>query len=280
MAKEEKILWKVFLLSLFLLPLGLFGNYFHPDLKRDFLIKFLLLSLPVLILFFHALLTLTTIRAIIFYLTACLLGLIFEIVGSKYGTFFGGDYVYHLTGLRIFGVPLPVVVYWGVFIYIGYCMTTSFLYWLNKDKPTRRQNNFWLLPILVLLDGLIVVAIDLFMDPLQVKAGNWTWLERGPYFRVPIGNFIGWFTVAAISTVILRSYEYFFPKENDKIGKSIFVIPVVWYAVIYLSMVVTSLKYQMIGLILVGTLVMLTPIILNLTLFYKWKTAIKSEGRR
>ena len=280
MAREEKVLWIFFLLSLFLLPFGLFRSSLQPNLKKDFLIKFLSLSLPVLILFFHAFLTLTPIRTIIFYLTACLFGLVFEILGLKFGTFFGGHYVYQLAGPRIYGVPLSVVVYWGVFIYTGYCFTTSLLYWLNADKPNYKEKNFWLLPVFVFLDGLIVVAIDLFMDPLQVKAGNWAWLEGGPYFGVPVGNFIGWFTVAAASTIIFRSYEYFFPKENNKIGKSIFVIPIVWYAVIYLSLLVTSLKYQMTGLILVGTLVMLIPIILNFTLFLRWKTVIKLEERR
>jgi putative membrane protein len=74
----------------------------------------------------------------------------------------------------------------------------------------------------ILLDGLVVVALDLFMDPIAVKSGDWTWLEGGPYFGIPIGNFIGWFFVVVLAMGTFRAVEYFFPRKEIKYNKSIY----------------------------------------------------------
>jgi putative membrane protein len=170
----------------------------------------------------------------------------------------------------IFNVPIEVAFFWAVFIYTGYCITTSFLYWLNKDKPNHIQKNFSLLPLLILLDGFFVVAIDLFMDPLEVKAGAWRWLDGGTYYGIPIGNFVGWFLVTITVTGIYRLFEYFYSDRNSKIDRKVFLIPVIGYGTMSLSFGVSAFEYQLVSLAIIGMILMLPTVITNLFMFNSW----------
>lgn len=127
-----------------------------------------------------------------------------------------------------------------------------------------------MLPLLVLADSLIVVAIDLFMDPLQVEAGSWIWLDRGPYFGIPIGNFIGWALVVIISTSLFRTFEYLKPVQIDEKLIFVFLIPVLGYGMLYLNFLVSALRLNMVALVLVGSLTMLPVVALNLLMFRRY----------
>ena len=261
---KAKILWGLFFLNLGAMLASLLSGGHEP--------VSLALFLPVFLLFLHSIWTLSFFRGIAFILLAFFMGFVSEFVGLKYGWFFGGDYAYSPGWTKIFyGVPLSVILYWGIFIYFGYCLTNSFLYWLNRDKPSKdRKNGFLLLP-LIFLDGLIVTAIDLFMDPLQVKMGGWAWLDGGSYFGVPLGNFIGWFVVVIISTGVFRVYEYIKPKELSKELKTVFIIPVLGYGAIYFAFLISAINLKMMNLALVGSLAMLPIVIVNLGFLRKSK---------
>lgn len=263
---KKNILWGLFLFSLVFVVINLANILLDQGFLDNRLIKFFILVPPILLLLFHSIWTLSFFRGIMFILFSSFVGLFFEILGVKYGRFFGGYYLYRMDGIKIYGIPLAVILYWAVFIYIGYCLTNSFLYWLGRDKPVKNKDKIPLLLLLILLDGLIVVIIDLFMDPLQVKAGNWFWLEGGPYFGIPVGNFFGWFVVAIISTGIFRIYEYLKPKETPPELISTFIIAALTYGMIYFMFLAGAITYKMNSLVLVGSLMMLPIIAVNLFL--------------
>ena len=272
MLKKNNLIWVVFYFLLLLIFLNIVGSLFglHLEIEKNIVYKLLFLGLPVVLLILHSLMTLST-RALFFIALASFTGWIMEVWGLNAGTFFGGHYVYKSSQLMLLSVPLSVILYWAVFIYTGYCVVNSFVYWLNKQKPSRFQKNLWLLPIAVLLDGCVVVAIDLFMDPLQVQSGAWRWLEGGPYFGVPIGNFIGWFIVTIIVTGIFRTFEYFFPIKETKHNKTVYIIPVICYGALAISFTLDAIKYQMQDLAVVGSVLMFPTVVSNVILFIKWK---------
>ncbi|MDI6840711.1 MAG: carotenoid biosynthesis protein [bacterium] len=240
------------------------------------LIDFFKLFLPVVLLILHAVWTLTYFRGLVFICLALLTALIFEMFGLKYGTLFGGHFVYQLNNkLIFFNIPLLVLLYWAVFIYISYNIVSSFLFWVGKSKPNKHIGGAILLPLLIFLDGLVVVSIDFFMEPLQVKTRNWIWLAGGPYYNIPLGNFIGWFIVATISTGIFRVFEYFSPQEPTKIDKSIFLIPVVGYGMLCLSLLYFALKIQLHGLALIGFFTMFPITVVNLIFFIKGSIGVR-----
>ncbi|MDP2873793.1 MAG: carotenoid biosynthesis protein [bacterium] len=273
MALWIRILWIVFYFSLLLVPLDIIGNLLgsHLGVEKNGVAKLLFLGLPVILLVLHSLLTLSAVRAIFFIVLASFTGWLMEVWGLSSGIFFGGQYVYKPNQVALLNVPVSVVLYWAVFIYTGYCVVNSFVYWLDKQKPSRHQKNLWLLPLAILLDGWLVVAIDLFMDPLQVQLGNWRWLEGGPYFGVPIGNFIGWFIVTIIVTGIFRTFEYFFSQKETKYDKAVYIMPVLGYGALATTFALNAIKQQMPDLAVLGSVLMLPVVILNVILFIKWK---------
>ena len=166
-----------------------------------------------------------------------------------------------------------VPIFWVFFVYLGYYLTNTFVLWRNKEKPNKYKGNLKLLLPLVILDGLLVTAIDLFMDPLRVLYGDWHWLAGGSYFGVPWGNFLGWFLVTMLITGIFRLGEYFWPLKI-KIKKGlILVIPILVYCMLYVIFVIHALTSgaAMQSLVLIGSLLMLPAPVISLILFYRWR---------
>jgi uncharacterized membrane protein len=268
----ERILWPVFCLNLLVLFIHLFiiKEPIGIDFDLTSPITLLVLVLPVAILFLHSTLTLGKVRGLFFVFLASIIGLIFEFWGLKTGTVFGGEYIYQSVGPSVLGVPLSVICFWSVFIYLGYSISNSFLYWLNKSKPSLKNKNLLTLLGLILLDGFLVVAIDLFMDPLQVQMGSWVWPAGGAYFGVPIGNFLGWFEVTILVTGIYRVLEYLYPNDNPKLNKRIFLISVLSYLATWLAFAVKAIEIDLGLLLLTGSALMLPPVGINLYLYSRW----------
>lgn len=271
-----RILWIVFFINILVIALNIFDRLLDLGVTKSLTVKLFILFVPIILLFLHSMYSLGRVRGLFFIIIASLVGLGSEVWALRTGTIFGGHYIYRPDGLMIFNVPIAVAFFWGAFIYTGYCITTSFLYWLNKDKPNRINKNFLLLPLLVLLDGFFVVAIDLFMDPLEVKAGAWHWLEGGAYYGIPIGNFVGWFLVTIIVTGTYRLFEYLTSSTRSKIDKKIFLIPVISYSAMCLYFAVSAISAQLLSLIVVGLAVMLPTVIVNLLLFNAWNSKVKN----
>ena len=276
------ILWVIFVLTVAIGVSDITGSFLTSSSENhsiDFarILSGLAFLLAVALLILHASWTLGYNRGIAFILLAALTGFIFEIVGVNHGVIFGGHYVYQgIGGLAISGVPCLIPLYWSAFIYAGYNIVSSFLLWINKDKPCKHGDNAILLPLLIFLDGLVVVSIDIFMEPLQVVAGNWIWLDGGYYYGIPLGNFAGWFVVAIVSTGIFRVFEYLWPHKSTSINKSVFLIPVIGYAALCLIFLFLAILIQLPELALTGSLVMFPVVIANLILFFNWKRNSKA----
>jgi putative membrane protein len=202
-----------------------------------------------------------------------LIGLAFESAGVRYSFLFGSRYIYNSQefGLMLLDVPLVVPMYWAVFIYLGYSITTSFLVWTNKQKPKMGTNSLAVLPLLIILDGLIVVAIDIAMEPLMVFHEKWFWSGSGPYFGIPVGNFITWFLVTTVVTGIFRAFEWRFATRPIQIDPSFHIAPVVAYAVLCGSLAAMAIDANLHDAVFVGTAAMMPVVGVNLLVFLFWK---------
>jgi putative membrane protein len=54
------------------------------------------------------------------------------------------------------------------------------------------------------LSALILVWTDLVLDPAAVLLEIWIWAHPGPYYGIPISNYIGWFLTATLASTILH----------------------------------------------------------------------------
>lgn len=130
--------------------------------------------------------------------TMAFMALVFAI---PYGSeFFGvltgvpyGTYTYSgLVGPLVLGlVPIFIFIAWIHISYLAIATTT-----LGFGR-----SSLWLAP----LDGLIAAAWDVIVDPLAVRAGLWSWTAPGGFYGVPLSNFLGWFLVVTILSVVARA---------------------------------------------------------------------------
>lgn len=259
---KEKTLWFLFGLQILLTTSSVVGVF------QDDTFNFIVTYFPLVLLILHACWTLTVWRGFIFIVLAGLVGWAAEAISLHSGTLFGGEYIYPAQP-SLFGVPFTIITYWAVFIYMGYWLVSSFLAWLGKTKPNYKQASLMHIGLLVLGDGLAVTAIDLFMDPLSARAESWTWLEGGPYFGVPTGNFIGWFMVTVLVTGLFRLFEYYKPQKDPQVNKSIFLLPVLGYLLAGVNFLVSAIAYRMFLLATIGTLLVIAPAVVNLFLYWR-----------
>lgn len=262
MKSQEKLIWNIFYLLIVFGVVHIIGSLIGIQLdvvSPPF--KIALLTIPIVLIGIHSYTTLSPKRALFFLLFAALTGFTAEYVGLKYGQFFGTFYTYK-PQLALLTVPVQVIFYWAAFIYTGYSITN--VVFLKLKKPNYNLKNWPYLIGAILLDGWIVLAIDLFMDPIEVQLGMWSWVAGGPYFGVPIGNFVGWFVVTLISSGVFRCIEYYFPRKEKGYDKSIMLIPILCYGLIACTFIGMAAQLHMYEVGVVGSLVMAPITVLGL----------------
>lgn len=233
-------------------------------------LAFIILYFPVILASLHAFWTLSFFRGAFFILISIIVAFIIEYLGLKYHLVFGGEYIYNLPGPQIFNVPVFVLMYWFVSVYMSYAISNSFIYWLKIEKPTIQNHKTKTLLALIILDIIIVLFIDLFMDPLRVLLGDWVWVSGGSYFNVPLGNFLGWIIVVFIIVTIFRTFEYKRPGKIKQMNNLSNLLPIFGYLLMYLSLVATALRFELYSLIFIGTATMLSIVVINIYSYIKF----------
>ncbi|KXH76120.1 MAG: hypothetical protein AM326_07680 [Candidatus Thorarchaeota archaeon SMTZ-45] len=105
--------------------------------------------------------------------------------GLPYGEFYYSDWM----GFKIFGlVPWSVAFAFAPLIFGSLTISTKLIY-------------DWRLHLV--LSAVILVLVDMVLDPAAVVLSIWVWLTPGPYYGIPITNYIGWFLTAFIASIIL-----------------------------------------------------------------------------
>ena len=206
-------------------------------------------------------------RGFFFLTTAFALSSAFEIASLHGAGIFGGAYSYAGIRPQVFGLPLIIPFYWTGLIFIAYAFVNSFLAWTGRSLPSRSRGGPALVGLLAVLDGLLVTAIDLAMDPICVKAGLWSWTPTGPFFGVPLGNFLGWFVVAALSTSVFRTVEYVRPLPERSLPPALTVLPVLGYGLIGVGLVLEGWIYGLRELLVLPALTIGPAVLLNIVLF-------------
>jgi uncharacterized membrane protein len=97
------------------------------------------------------------------------------------------------------GVPLGVSIAWGMEIYVA-MRTTDLLGLAWHKRP-------W-------MDALMLLAIDVCMDPVAGQLGYWVWTPQGPYLGIPLENFFGWVVIVLAFSYAWRLTEHRLDPES------------------------------------------------------------------
>lgn len=200
------------------LALVLLGVTIHYLLPQHGLISNLLLFFAVLL---HSSAIWGISRTAAYIILACLVGYFAEWIGINTGWIFG---VYHYNAAKdpgmLYGVPLFIPMMYSYLIYAGHFTL------LAISKNFLRKSNLF---ILALLTGFLMTLKDLGTDPLHSTVAQiWIWNHGGAYFGVPIHNFLGWFGVFAVMTLITLPCSWYWRDYHKKIHltRSEFCMPV------------------------------------------------------
>jgi uncharacterized membrane protein len=117
-----------------------------------------------------------------------------EVLGVHGGVPFG-SYSYASTlGPRLFGTPLLIGLAWTMLAWPAALTARR----LARGRVAR-----------VLVGGWALATADLFLDPQQVAAGQWTWRFPSPHLPgvpdVPLTNYAGWLAVAVVLSIAVQA---------------------------------------------------------------------------
>ncbi|NYB26232.1 MAG: carotenoid biosynthesis protein [Methanobacteriaceae archaeon] len=205
-------------------------------------------------------------KTAIFFIIAFLLGLFSEAVSVQSGSY------YYTIPTFFFGlVPFTIPFSWAIIIYLGYNLANLFLYGMGGEKP-RRTDNIWYFIILIILlssiTGLIAVNLDMLADPVSVapQVAQWVWVGGGPYFGIPISNFLAWFFIPLITVLIFRCYEAFSPASDDYLALNtpLNLYIIIIYIFYFLFNAFKAYEIGKIEYVLIGTATMAPFILIGL----------------
>jgi len=115
------------------------------------------------------------------------------VTGFPYGPFAYGD----ALGPKVFGlVPYLLPVTWAPLV-LGAVGATSPATPPKGPDPLRR------LPVRVAAAALLLTLIDGVLDPCAVSLGFWAFEGGGPYYGVPVSNYLGWLLSSALAALLL-----------------------------------------------------------------------------
>lgn len=136
------------------------------------------------------------------------------------------------------------------FIFFGWISICASCLFLAEGILASQENDItaqkklrWQVP---LLTGIIAVVLDLFIDPIAVKAGYWVWLVRGTvYYDIPLLNFVGWFVLMFLSSL---GWILILQKQNWNNKRKIIFSFLALVPLIFLSAVLSILINTIIGM--------------------------------
>ncbi|MCB9283704.1 MAG: carotenoid biosynthesis protein [Lewinellaceae bacterium] len=140
------------------------------------------------------------------------LGFAAELFGVQTGLLFG-EYTYgKVLGPRIWGTPVMIGVNWML---VSYSAGMA----VNATGPG------WSWPVRALAGAGLLVALDLFIEPVAIEHGFWTWTEG----VVPLRNYLGWFLVAL---PIQAFFAYHFSGQKNKVGAVLFILQFAFFLIL------------------------------------------------
>lgn len=139
-------------------------------------------------------------RTATFFVCAVPISLGSELIGTSTGEPFGNYAYTAFLGYRVLDhVPFSIPLSW---FYVGFAT------YLIGHALAGMMNVRPLWPYAVLIGAWMLTVWDLVLDPamahesLDVKF--WAWSETGPYFGMPLQNFLGWTLTAIVFMTVAR----------------------------------------------------------------------------
>jgi uncharacterized membrane protein len=183
----------------------------------------------------------------------------FEQAGVATGQIFGAYHYTDYLGGKLGHVPLLIPLAWFMMIYPSYVIANLLL----SRRATGTPAGLRPLMALAAASAVVMTVWDLVIDPIlsgpRVRA--WVWETGGPYFGIPIQNYLGWLVTTFAVYLAYRAIEQRVRAAPAGIvGVRIAAMPVAAYGLMLVSNLVSGVAP--VGLAVIGPLVMGPPLVL------------------
>ena len=183
----------------------------------------------------------------------------FEQAGEATGLVFGPYHYTDYLGGKLGHVPLLIPLAWFMMIYPSYVIANLALERRAAGTPAGTG------PLLRLAaaSAAVMTVWDLVIDPIlsgpRVRA--WVWETGGPYFGIPVHNYLGWLATTFTVYAAYRAIEQrVVPRPAGPAGASVAMLPVAAYGLMLVSNLVSGVAPA--GLEIIGPLVMGPPLVM------------------
>jgi putative membrane protein len=144
-------------------------------------------------------------------------GFAVEIVGVRTGSLFGHYYYGNALGFKAGMVPIIIAFNWMV-------LTLCSLSIASKLKYS--------VPVKVVVGALLMVFLDLLIEPLTAQLDYWYWQDN----VIPIRNFIGWTVVSVFFHAV--AWQLKFEKYN-RIALSLLILQYAFFILLHVKNILT-----------------------------------------
>ena len=131
----------------------------------------------------------------------------------------------------------------------------------NRLVPSFKSVQVWRLTV-ASVAAVVMTAWDLAMDPMMVAGGHWVWEQPGAYFGIPLQNYLGWFLTTFVTFWLFLSLARIHPRQ-DSSNDSFNQLPILSYAILGISTILTDFLFGLVGPALVGIFAMLPWVLLG-----------------
>ncbi len=128
-----------------------------------------------------------------------------EEVGVVTGLVYGPYHYTSSLGPWLGSVPVLIPLAWFMLSYPSYVLANLIVDGWPVGTPGGRGH----LVRLAIVGALVMTAWDLVVDPILSgpTVGAWVWERGGPYYGVPLQNYLGWIVTTFTVYVLFRSVE-------------------------------------------------------------------------
>lgn len=138
--------------------------------------------------FYHGVLRYGMRAMAVFVAIVVVIGWSYETLSILTGFPFGSYYYTDVLGPKLWLVPVMIMPSYFAAGYFSWAVASVLI---GKRDSGISGSDLWLLPI---VSSFVMVMWDLSLDPLCATVSReWIWQDGGPFFGVPLTNFVGWF---------------------------------------------------------------------------------------
>jgi putative membrane protein len=208
---------------------------------------------------------------LVFFSLSAAIAWAFEEVGVATGLVFGAYHYTDYLGPKLGNVPYLIPLAWFMMIYPSYVIANLVL----EGHATGTRAGVWRLVRLAAVSAAVMTAWDLVVDPILSgpSARAWIWENGGPYFGIPIQNFLGWLLTTFTVYLAYRAVEQRMGAGATRgvalapprpvvspLGSGVAALPVAAYGLMLVSDLLSGVEPA--GVAIVGPLVMGPPVLL------------------